>query len=276
MKNLIILVGVLAFCIAGCETCDDDCICDYDHCYDTQPPAVPTGVRSITGDGYVIVVWNPVYEEDLAGYGVYRSRFELGPYARIGDVGWDEEASLVDDGVTNGMTYFYAVDAYDYNGNESDLSYETVDDTPRPEGWDLELYTTQYDPGQSAVAILPNQYDHLLVLRYDDARAQYYLTTDAKGCLRLVPLRDAYGFPNLIQDYGYTYSEDDVDEAPTDGWSHCEDGVEVIAGHTYILKTSTGYYGKIRVESMGSYWIVVYWAFQEKHGSTELAPSRKG
>ena len=142
MKKLWVCLGLLGLAVymGGCETCDT---C-YDDCRDNQAPAVPTGVATITGDGYVVVYWNPVVEDDVAGYGVYRSRYDLGPYQRIGDVKWDEETEFWDYEVTNGLTYFYAVDSYDFHGNESVLSYEMVDDTPRPEGWDLQLFTTAF------------------------------------------------------------------------------------------------------------------------------------
>jgi hypothetical protein len=270
---LALLAGLaLAALLAGCD--DQSCWGDCHRCEDNQAPAVPTGVASITGDTYVVVYWNPVYEEDLAGYGVYRSNSATGAYARIGEVGWDEEATFTDEDLANGVTYYYAVDAFDEAGNESDLSYETVDDTPRPEGWDARWYTRQYRPEASGIAILPEDYDALVLMAYTDADAQYYLNIDEPNCMRIVPRQGLYGIWNLIQDYGYTTSEDQVDEAPTEGWSTCRDGVEVTVGHSYILKTATGYYGKIRVREMGSDGILIYWAFQGKWGSTELAPKR--
>jgi hypothetical protein len=229
-------------------------------------------VGSITGDTWVIVYWNPVYEEDLAGYGVYRSSNEVGPYHRIGDVGRGEDTEFTDEDLTNGATYYYAVDSYDYAGNESDLSYETVDDTPRPEGWEFTWFTRQYRPLEAGIAILPNDYDALVWMPYNSTAAQYYLTSGDGGCMRIVAWKDIHGFPNLIQDYGYAGTPDVVDNAPTEGWSACTDGVEVVLKHVYILKTSTGYYGKIWVSEMGSEGIIVYWAFQGKRGSTELAP----
>jgi hypothetical protein len=268
MRKIIALLGILGLLafLAGCETCDT---CDSDCWNDNQAPAVPTGVASITGDGYVMVYWNPVYEDDLAGYGVYRSRYELGPYHRIGDVERHDETIFYDEEVINGLTYFYAVDAYDYRGNESDLSYETVDDTPRPEDWDFQWFTADYDYDGSAVAFRPDQ-ERLLLLALDHIWAQYYLDVDSEGLLRIIPIG-----ANQIQDYGYTEHPDEVDEAPVDGWSHSDFGVEVILGHTYILRTASGYYGKVRVETEAPNWIVVYWAFQGKQWSTELAPSRK-
>ncbi len=266
MRNLYLAVAlaVIAF-ILGCETCET---C-YESCYDNQPPAVPTGVGSITGDGYVVVYWNPVYEEDLAGYGVYRSRHDEGRYRRIGTVDGDEETVFYDEDVVNGLTYFYAVDAFDYSGNESELSYETVDDTPRPEGWDLYWFTSEYDESQAAITLFPDE--GITIVAYDDPFADYYLSVDDEGIKRIVPIG-----ANQIQDYGYTEHPDEVDEAPVSGWSVAPNGVEVILGHTYILRTGDGYYGKVRVETVGPDWIAVYWALQIKRWSTELAPRRRG
>jgi hypothetical protein len=253
------------FAVFGCDS--EHCPCGLD---DNMPPAVPTGVNSITGDGYVIVYWNPVYEEDLAGYGVYRSLTEFGKYTLIGVVYRDEDTEFEDDNVANGVTYYYAVDAFDYSGNESELSYETVDDTPRPEGWDLAWCAKQFEPDEAGIAIVPETYDTPVFLPYNSAGAQYYLDAEDVACMRIMPRRDALGFPNLIQDYGYAASPDEVSEAPTQGWSACDSGVEVILKHVYILKTSTGYYGKIWVSDISRCGVFIYWAFQGKKGSTEL------
>jgi hypothetical protein len=271
LRRICALACVLLIGLVGCDSC-----CDWgcDDCgVDVDPPAVPTGVTTITADGYIIVLWNPVYQSDLAGYGVYRSGLPDGPYFRIGEVDGGEATEFVDEQVVNGITYYYAVDAFDYSGNESDLSYETVDDTPRPEGWDLKWYTTASNPGQSAIAIVPDLYDDMVLVHYDSPLAQYKLGFDGT-CLRIYPLSDSHGILHLIQDFGYTYSIDDVDTAPTQGWSAACDGVEVIAGHTYVLRTSTGYYGKVRVVSAGPVYIVVDWAYQVQRGSTELSPRR--
>ncbi len=270
MKKAALLICALAALAAGCDTYNTCDTCG-NPCYDDQAPAVPTGVRTITGDTYVIVEWDPVRVDDLAGYGVYRSTEAFGAYHRIGDVGWDEETSFFDDGLTNGMTYFYAVDAYDIHGNESDLSYETVDDTPRPEGIDLQWFTVGYDPDESAIAILPFQYSTIVITSYMSSIAQYYLTRDGQGVLRIVPLGE-----NQLQDMGYTYGWDEISEAPEDGWSGSPDGVEVIRFHTYVLRTVSGFYGKIRVLSEGPGWIMADWAFQSRQWSTELVPRVRG
>jgi hypothetical protein len=271
MKETAISIALLAaLVISGCDSCDTRGSCD-GCCYDTQPPAVPTCVRTITGDTYVIVEWDPVIVDDLAGYGVYRNDQPYGAYTRIGNVARDEETWFVDDGLTNGVTYYYAVDAYDLSGNESDLSYDIVDDTPRPEGAGLQWFTMSYNPDESAIAILPIQYETIVITSCDSHYAQYCLMRDDRDLLRIVPLEE-----NQIQDMGYTYSWDEISQAPENGWSASLDGVEVIRSHTYVLRTASGYYGKVRVTSVGPGWVVADWAFQSQQLSTELAPKRRG
>lgn len=166
-----ILMAVLAplLFLAGCS--DDDCL----NCPDLPPPVVPTGVQSISGDGYVIVQWNDlVYapyngaaNDNLAAYEVYRRRFEAGDEydldrtfdpEPIATIAWAESNyheypdgsriyyyEYVDVSVTNGLRYEYAVASVNAAGVRSALSYEFVGDAPLPmsplnsEGWFVPL-----------------------------------------------------------------------------------------------------------------------------------------
>lgn len=256
---LLLLLG-----LQGCDPCQTCC----DPCYDDQPPAVPNGVGSITGDGYVVIYWNPVRGSDVAGYNVYKSRAEFGPYYRIGRVYRGEETEFYDYDVINGLTYYYAVTAFDNNGNESELSYETVDDTPRPEGWDAYWYSTQFDPNSAGICF---EDEGLRIVPYNSVSSQYYLSSDSQGLLRIIPRGT-----NQIQDYGYTGHIDEVDEAPLDGWSQSLNGVEVIVGHSYVMRVSSGNYAKIRVKNVAPGWTIIDWAYQIKRFSTELSPAFRG
>ena len=51
----------------------------------------------------------------------------------------DGATRYTDTTVRNGETYYYAVSAYDADGNESELSPEDASDTPRPEGRNVVL-----------------------------------------------------------------------------------------------------------------------------------------
>ena len=92
-------------------------------------PAAPTGLAATPGDTQVALNWNDNGESDLAGYNVYRSTTQGGPYSKI-------NGSLVtvsdytDTGLTNGTTYYYVVTAEDNAAQESGYSSE-VNATPQ-------------------------------------------------------------------------------------------------------------------------------------------------
>ena len=74
---------------------------------DTTPPADPSGLSANAGDGSVNLDWNNNGEGDLAGYRVYRSTSSGGGFSEI--AGLVGSSDYVDNGVSNGTTYFYVV-----------------------------------------------------------------------------------------------------------------------------------------------------------------------
>ena len=141
--------GVIPLCLLavyGCEVNTDSCETRYISQPDTTP-ALPRGVYSITGDESVIIKWFPNGEDDLAGYRVWQSR-DNEDFDLLAEVS-PSVNSYTDRDVRNGKTYYYAVTAYDENNNESDLSPELVDDTPRPAGRGVTLDDYQLSPNRS-------------------------------------------------------------------------------------------------------------------------------
>src|SRR6202008_2004067 len=104
---------------------------------DLAPPSAPQGLSTQTGDGFVELFWDQNNEQDLDGYNIYVSTSYDGKYQLIGST---NATYFMDKGILNGKTFYYAVTSYDINGNESELSYDVVYDTPRPEGYDVSLY----------------------------------------------------------------------------------------------------------------------------------------
>ncbi|MBM4130217.1 hypothetical protein FJ250_04205 [bacterium] len=149
--------------LAGCT--EDDCL----NCVDVPPPVVPTGVRSISGDGYVIIEWHDMvyapydgsYTASLVAYEVYRRNYRFGDEndpgrafdpVPIAVVDWDENYDSgtglhwhVDENVANGLQYEYAVASVNAAGARSALSFEFVVDAPLPmspldsQGWFVPL-----------------------------------------------------------------------------------------------------------------------------------------
>ena len=105
---------------------------------DTTPPAAPSGIAAIPGDGKVDLDWDANLASDLAGYNVHRGSSAGGLYAQVNPAlvvgaGWQ------DSGVTSETMYYYVVTAVDTSTNESSNSIEASampvappDTTPPP------------------------------------------------------------------------------------------------------------------------------------------------
>ncbi len=235
--------------------------CSYEEA-DHEPPAVPRGLTSITGDGEVMLTWYHNTEPDLAGYRIYRGPAPEGPYYLIGETNLDY---FLDYGLVNGQTYFYAISAFDIHNNESDLSYETVFDTPRPEGHNEKVFDYTEYPAYagwdfSACTVVPYDYSYCdFYFGYNEPNASYYFFTGRIG--------------TLIQDMGYTSSFDEIGYAPENGWSP-SGMVEAITGHTYVIWTWDNHFAKIRVTSINPDYAIFDWAYQIDPGNPELVGRR--
>ena len=92
-------------------------------------PSVPTGVTATSGEGQVIIGWNPV--EKATTYNLYWSETR-GVSPAKGTKIASVSSPYVHAGLTNGGTYYYVVTASNAYG-ESGISIEvaiTLDDTP--------------------------------------------------------------------------------------------------------------------------------------------------
>ena len=250
-----VAVMAAAVLIAGC---DDEQTAPRD----VSPPAPPRGVYSVTGDNQVTVYWLGNTEGDLAGYKVYAGPCASGPGCPYDLVGVTGGTSLRVGGLANGTTRYFAVAAYDRAGNESVLSREDVFDTPRPAGFGLALASYTASPATSGY-----DFSAYTVLPYDHQNADMFLGYNGSVYQMFAAFDDV-----LIQDAGYTRSLDEVDFAPTAGWSR--DGtVELIEGHSYVVwMTLDNHFAKFRVISLAPAppRAVIDWAYQTAPGNREL------
>ncbi len=268
-------IAVGSLWLGGCS--DNNCI----ECVDNEPPAVPAGVFSVTGDGRVTLYWNDVYQDDLAGYAVYRDDDADGFFDHLTDLAWDENYDLatnlhfyVDEDVINGHDYEYAVASFDAAGNESELSFETVVDTPRPEGFNVELFDIAVVPAYSG-------FDFSAHARVDGrlSFADIYVHA-VDGVLHVRANRDDV----LLQDYGSVMDDagfvnlDVLSWAPLYGWSETGD-VELILGHAYVVLIGASeldrHYAKFAVTACAASSVMIDWAYQMVPDLRELkaAPS---
>jgi len=268
----VLVVGALlcVFLFAGCESSNPVETRIVEVQKDTAP-FPPRGVCSITGDREVIVYWWSNQEDDIAGYAIYRSLNETSDYEEIGAVD-SETIFFTDTEVRNGTTYFYAVSAFDQANNESELSGESVFDTPRPAG-SVTLQDYNIAPTASGFSFIHSDRVQL----WENNTTDIYFGVDTEV---LVPY--IYSDSGSIQDMGWTDSFDTISYSPEQGFTYLF--VEAIIGHTYAFLTPEGNYAKIRVTDLFIDWgaddsvqqanIVFDWGFQLQAGNPELAPPK--
>lgn len=245
MKNILIPL-TLALAAIGCNITEFR---------DTTPPLAPSSIWTETGDNFIELFWSPNTERDLAGYNVFVSNSYNGRYELIAST---NRTYFLDNGARNGNTYYYAVTAFDFDGNESPLSRDVVYDVPRPEGYGVivnDFNRTPQSAGYdfSSYAVVP--YNDL----YADMYFEYY-----NGAYYMNVRSDTD-----IQDMGYTNSLLDIRVAPSEGWSPTHD-VLLRVGHTYVVWTFDDHYAKFRVTSLSPARVVFDWAYQLQRGNPLL------
>lgn len=258
MKNLKkYLAGILMFSSLFFFGCEEDLT--YNH--DTTPPSPPTNVRVYNGDNLVDIVWNYNSEGDVAGYNVYYNYSYQGQYTLIGST---QNNFFTDGDAINGETYYYAVSAYDYNGNESELSYDVVYATPRPEGYNQAVFDYLAYPSTSGYS-----FGDYLVVPYNDDNSDFFFE-NYNGTFYLNVWDDTD-----IQDMGTTTDIYDVAEAPVSGWVPLQQGenvkyVQAQVGHTYVIWTWDNHFAKIRVSRITDQRMVFDWVYQTVEGNPML------
>ncbi|MBP6875101.1 MAG: hypothetical protein KBD56_03425 [Candidatus Eisenbacteria bacterium] len=257
--GIAILGLLLVVPLWGCD--DDDCPA----CPHSNDLAAPRGLYSITGNEFVTLVWYANTEADLDGYAIYRSEAYDGEYDLIDTIDPCNDCYMeeVEVEAPNGVTFFYAVAAIDRRGNESELSIEEVDDTPRPQG---DAVIGNADDNVDNAGFDLSQAD---VVDADNPSADFYYFFDQDGGLIIAGSAAPGADPTEIQDMGFTSNFDEIDMAPPDGWSPLQ-AVEAIEGHCYVILTRNNHYAKIRVTHVGSSTLAFDWAYQTGLGNREL------
>jgi len=241
MKTSVLTFSLLLFAVAG-SGCHD-----WLHQPDMDPPYPPAGLRTATGDNFIELFWDENRDDDIAGYNVYVSSSYDGRYEFIAST---TGAYFLDDEARNGNLYYYAVSAYDYDGNESELSNDVAYDIPRPEGYDVMLYNSAASAAQSAY-----DFSQYAVVSIDDKYADMWFSFSNGRTVMLVDT------DSDIQDMGPTSSILAIGTAPVSGWSTTHE-VELYAGHTYVVWTWDDHYAKFRVSSLSPSRVVFDWAYQ--------------
>ena len=239
MKLTTILAATAILALSGCR--------HNFYAPDLTPPSAPRGVYTSTGDNFIEIFWKASPEFDVAGYNVFVASTYKGPYTRIGS---SRDPYFVDNEAQNGSTYYYAVSAYDYEGNESDLSRDVAYDIPRPEGYNVLIGDFRTYPNAGGY-----DFSTYSVVAYDDLLADmYYEYYSGEYYMNLRTDSD-------IQDMGPTASLLDIKTAPANGWSPTHDAV-LRVGHTFVVWTWDDHYAKFRVTALSPTRVSFDWAYQ--------------
>jgi hypothetical protein len=254
MKTKISLITILltGFLLTSCDIHDPNYDADY------TPPNPPTGVVVVNGNNQVDLYWNENRESDVAGYNIYFNFTYEGKYTLIGSSPY---ANFIDDEALNGQTYYYAITAYDYNGNESELSTDVVYSTPRPDGFNKSIYDYRRFPNNSGYS-----FANRTAVPYNSQEADFFFE-NYYGDFYLDVWDDTD-----IQDMGATNSIYDIEYAPVSGWSETKDEFAIV-GHTYVIWTVDNHFAKIRISSMTNDRVVFDWAYQLVEGNVQLKRS---
>lgn len=257
MKKLLKLLAAITilFYLTGCDVNEPEYVID------TVPPVIPSGINVLVGDNRVDLYWYENRDPDLAGYNIYFSYSYDGEYQLIGS---SPRNYFLDDEAVNGNKYFYAVTAYDYNGNESELSLDAVYATARPEGFDQAIFDYRRFPNNSGYS-----FPLYSVVAYDSIDVDFFFE-NYQGTFYLDVWDDTD-----IQDMGPTADIYDIPFAPTSGWSNTKDAIAKI-GHTYVFWTWDNHYAKIRISNITNERVVFDWAYQIVEGERQLKPSVTG
>ncbi len=252
LSTISLLIGALA--LSGChhEFFSPDFI----------PPSAPRGLYTSTGDNFIELFWDASPEPDVAGYNIYVSGAYEGPYQPIGS---SRETYFIDRDARNGNKYYYAVTAYDFDGNESALSRDVAYDIPRPEGYDVLLGEAYSSPGTAGY-----DFSEYRVVAYNDQYADMYYEFYNGEYYMVV------GTDSDIEDMGPTGSILDINVAPASGWSTTHDAV-LRVGHTYVVWTWDDHYAKFRVSALSPSRVVFDWAYQLRASTALLkkAPAER-
>ena len=252
MKKLTFLIILFAsvLIITSCDI-NDNYFNDY------TAPAPPSGIQVLNGDNRVDISWDRNRESDVAGYNVYFNYSYDGKYELIGSTSGTRYADI---DAVNGNKYYYAVAAYDYNGNESELSYDVIYSTPRPEGFNQSIFDYRRFPNNSGYT-----FTDYSVVPYNSTDADFFFEI-YQGTAYFLVYDDTD-----IQDMGSTSDIYDITYAPENGWNPNKEEIAQI-GHTYVIWTWDNHFAKIRVKSITADRVVFDWAFQLVQGEPQLKP----
>ena len=243
----------------------------------------PATLTSISLNGAIHLEWSDnAYLADPQGfsdYRVYSTPYDLDNNQCLNN--WVLEGTTVGSSflaanLTNGQPRCFGVSAITIEGFES-LWSPLRNDTPRPDGQDLIVYTSAGDPLRSGFRFfldanndgVASPLELGLVSSAGSGQMDFTLQTDASNNLVITPQRAG----TTMQQFGAQPIHDltDIDIAPNGGFSAT--GVIAKPRFGYVFQMTEGQffaYGAIRVAAVGTNYVIFDWSYQTDAGNPEL------
>ncbi|MFC1513621.1 hypothetical protein ACFL5P_01300 [candidate division KSB1 bacterium] len=235
------------------------------------PPAPPSGLYSVTGNGKATLYWDTNFEPDLREFALYSSTEEFGAYVLEGTT----TNTYFTYYFPNGSTRYLAVAAIDLAGNESELSYETIWETPRPEGFNKMVYALFYDSTQTnfdRCGIDFSDYNSYMIQALDNPSNDVYID-NYEGVVFL----NAFAEDTDIALFGLTSDISDIDYIDPELIDWAEDGyVPLYEDFSYVIWTYDNHFATIRIEEVFYDRVLFDWAYQTDEGNPQLKTSAAG
>ncbi|GEM_PF-1204277 len=130
--------------------------------FDKTAPATPTGLLATSGDTQNELSWTAGTENDLKGYKIYGGT-SANPTSLLNTV-YTPTTNYTHTGLTNGITYYYRISAFDNAGNESTVSADVTALPKAPQtitfnALEAKTYgNADFDPGASSTSGLTVSY----------------------------------------------------------------------------------------------------------------------
>jgi|GEM_PF-7121732 len=155
---LILLLYITGlFTISGCKSGNT-----VDNSIEPDPPGVPpsspSGLTADAADGIVILSWNANSEENLSHYNIFRGEVN-GSLDKIAETPAGTE-SYTAEGLSNGITYFFAISAENSDGQTSERSevISAIPETDVPERLEASWINQFGSPSQDGFVLLGLDY----------------------------------------------------------------------------------------------------------------------
>lgn len=252
-------------------------------------PETPSSLSSTSLDEAIALVWsdNPFQADpDIFGnYRVYSTTYDIDNDACGSD--WAVEGTTVAPeflvgALANGVPRCFSVTAVSVDGLESNRS-PLRGDTPRPDSRNVVLAAAPTTPTGSGFRFWDDldgdgatQADELgLVRSATSPDIDFFVDRDGNGDLFLTPVRSGTGVE-------YYDESDPVEDLTSIDFALDRSGqggyrttaIEAIPGFGYVFEMDGGdgfvRYGAVRIQHVGTTFLILDWAFQTDPGNPEL------